>query len=108
MNSEIETDEWKLGCFMSWQQKYRTKNCSYCNGSGEIGGGFGWIGDKQVCPKCNGTRIETLKPKTQPPPIPPLLEEHMRRAWFDYVHKVKKEDSEQGAQTVLKTAPPQG
>ena len=82
----IETDDWKLGCFMDWRPKRRAIGCEYCLGTGEVGGGFKSLDGPQQCPKCFGTKSVLISPTGAAPPIPPELREHMRRAWWDFTH----------------------
>lgn len=93
MNSLIETDDWKLGCFMEWRAKPKVVECSYCNGSGEIGGGFKDIDGPRTCPECFGSKVKRVHPTSKQPEIPEDLREHMRRAWFDFVHAHKEKQS---------------
>lgn len=85
--SLIETEDWKLGCFMEWRPKHKTISCQYCGGRGEVGGGFKDLDGPRPCPECHGTRIRTVAPTSPPPELPPSLVEHMRRAWWDFVHQ---------------------
>lgn len=89
MNPKIETPEWKLKVFFDWVPKYSSEPCAYCNGSGEIGGGFKSISGAESCPKCHGSRSVLVEPKNLPPKIPDDLVEHMRRAFWDYTNANK-------------------
>lgn len=82
-----DTDDWKLDCFIDWSPKYHREDCKCCGGSGEIGGGLGWLGDKEVCPECHGLGYINEGPKTKKPELPKALVEHLRRAWWDYFNK---------------------
>lgn len=83
----IETDDWKLGCFMDWQPKNHSEDCPTCKGKGEIGGGLGWMDDDKTCPDCHGMRFVTKGPRTPKPALPKAVVEHMRRAWWDFFNK---------------------
>lgn len=80
----IETQDWKLSCFLDWEKKSHDENCPECHGKGEVGGGFGSIDGPTECPKCYGRGKVTVWPTSQKPPIPQKLLIHMRRAWEDY------------------------
>ena len=87
--SEVETDKWKLGCFMEWRPKHRAIDCPSCNGRGEVGGGFKDIEGSRPCPECFGTKIKSVGPTSEKPELPAALVEHMRRAWWDFVNGQK-------------------
>ena len=82
----VETNDWKLGCFMEWRPKSHSETCPRCNGSGEIGGGFKDIDGPRECPQCFGSKFITKSPTTEMPELPAELKEHMRRAWWDFVN----------------------
>ena len=81
----VETEDWKLGCFMDWRPKHKVIDCPRCNGRGEIGGHFKDLDGARPCDECYGTKIKRVPPTTQPPEIPAALREHMRRAWWDFM-----------------------
>lgn len=82
----VETEEWKLRAFFEWVQKPLFGVCPQCNGRGEIGGGFHDIEGARMCDRCLGNKCVSVKPTTPRPEIPAALAEHMRRAWWDWVH----------------------
>ena len=81
-----ENDDWKLGCFMEWRAKSHLEVCPTCHGSKEVGGGFKSLDGPRECPECFGIGHITKGPKTPAPEIPAEMREHMRRAWFDFLH----------------------
>jgi hypothetical protein len=83
----IETEGWKLGCFIDWQPKSKVVTCPNCLGARTIGGGLGWLGDPEDCPKCFVTGSITQRTTEPKPDLPVELVEHMRRAWWDFVNK---------------------
>lgn len=85
--STLETEEWKLQCFMDWTPKSLYIKCPSCLGKGIVGGGLGSLDGEQECSKCFGRR-EITKIITEPKPeLPKALVEHMRRAWWDFFNK---------------------
>lgn len=80
----VETEDWKLACYLEWRPKSHEEDCPRCNGKGEIGGGFGWLDDAKECDKCRGRGTVTKGPKTQRPELPKRLTEYMRRAWWEF------------------------
>lgn len=86
--SIVENEEWKLGCFLDWRPKVKSIDCPHCQGKGGVGGGFKDLDGPRECDECSGTGIKRINPTSQPPEIPPELREHMRRAWWDFIHKV--------------------
>lgn len=90
MNPEIETEDWKLGAWIEWREKYKTEQCPYCFGSGTVGGGFKDLDGPQQCSTCWGTGFVKSKITSPKPELPVKLVEHMRRAWFDYIHNTKE------------------
>ena len=82
----VETEDWHLGCFMEWRPKHKTITCPTCHGRGEVGGIFKDLDGPQTCPECWGTNIKSVGPTTPAPELPAELREHMRRAWWDYLH----------------------
>lgn len=93
--NEAETEDWKLSCFLDWKPKKHQITCPYCNGKGEVGGGFKDIDGPRQCPECFGSRHVTKGPSTVMPAIPEALREHMRRAWWDYFNKPQPDVVEQ-------------
>lgn len=83
----IETDDWRLKCFMDWAPKNHAEECPTCNGRGETGGHFKSLDGPQICETCWGTKIVTKGPSTPRPELPKAVVEHMRRAWWDYFNK---------------------
>ena len=81
-----ENDDWKLGCFMEWRAKRHPEECPTCLGWKEVGGGFKSLDGPRECPECFGIGHITKGPKTPAPEIPAKLREHMRRAWWDFLH----------------------
>ncbi len=86
---KIETEDWRLGCFLDWQPKQHFIQCPRCKGRGEVGGGFKSLDGPHQCPDCYGTRSISRGPTTPRPELPPALVEHMRRAWWDFFNKDK-------------------
>lgn len=82
----VETDDWKLGCFMEWRPKNHAETCPTCLGHGEVGGGFHDLEGPRPCPKCFGMTTVIKGPTTPRPELPVELVEHMRRAWWDFTH----------------------
>ena len=87
--SITETDDWKLGCFMEWRPKWHAIACPYCGGKGEVGGGFKDLDGPRPCPECFGMKVKSVPPTTEAPELPAELREHMRRAWFDFLHNIR-------------------
>jgi DnaJ-class molecular chaperone len=85
MKDVVETDDWKLRCFFQWM--HHSVKCTTCGGRGETGGGFKDIDGPQVCNSCFGSGVKSEAPSTPVPEIPAGIQEHMRRAWFDYVNQ---------------------
>ena len=81
-----ETDDWKLGCFVDWRPKSHEEECQYCNGKGEVGGGFKDLDGPRECPECFGRGSITKGPRAPHPELPKALVEHMRRAWWDFLN----------------------
>ena len=86
MNNIIETEDWKLSCYMEWRPKSKKITCPTCLGKGETGGHFKDLDGPQICNSCWGTKIKIVHAEGKPPELPPKLREHMRRAWFDFLH----------------------
>lgn len=86
--SVIETEDWKLGCFMEWRPKHHYEDCQSCLGEGMVGGGFKSLDGQRECPDCFGSGQVHKGPTTPKPELPPALVEHMRRAWWDYTNKL--------------------
>ena len=87
MNPLIETEDWKLGCYLEWREKHHQEDCPNCHGTGQVGGGFKDIEGARPCSKCYGTGKVTKPPESRMPEIPPDLREHLRRAWYDFTTK---------------------
>lgn len=85
----VETDDWKLGCFMEWRPKNHAEECPTCYGKGEVGGYFRDLDGPRPCPQCAGMKIVHKGPTTPKPELPPALVEHMRRAWWDFINAEK-------------------
>lgn len=82
---KVETDDWKLGCFMDWQPKSHTEKCTGCGGKGKYGGGLGWMEEElAVCNECYGSGTITKGPRTPKPELPPVLLEYMRNCWWQF------------------------
>jgi len=88
-SSSVETDDWKIGCFIDWNPKRHLKTCPRCLGSGEVGGGLGDVDNPHTCPECLGVKIIVVGPTSPKPEIPEALIEHMRKAWWDYMETNK-------------------
>lgn len=88
----IETDDWKLGCFMDWRPKRHEEECPACHGAGEVGGGFKSLDGPRQCENCYGRGTVTKGPSTPKPELPKALTEHMRRAWWDFVNSDQMRD----------------
>lgn len=80
----LESEDWRLSCFLDWAPKQHIETCPTCKGTGKVGGGLGDLDGPIQCEKCFGTRNITCGPKTPKPQIPAAIKEHMRRAWYDY------------------------
>lgn len=87
MNPLIETEDWKLGCYLEWRPKMHSETCPSCNGHGEVGGGFKSLDGPRQCNQCFGVGSISKHPTTKMPEIPPDLREHLRRAWYDFTTK---------------------
>lgn len=83
----VETEDWRLSCFLDWSPKSHAETCPTCLGHGEVGGGFGSLDGPEPCPQCTGTKFVTRGPRTPKPELPKALVEHMRRAWWDFFNK---------------------
>ena len=84
-NCVIETDEWRLGCYFQWRAKPVRVKCTACGGDGKTSGLFDLDGP-QTCQTCWGAGSVERAPTTPPPPVPAAIQEHMRRAWWDFVN----------------------
>ena len=87
MRSKMETEDWKLGCFLDWKPKHKSVTCPTCGGSGYTGGHFKDLDGPQECSRCFGAKVISVAPTSQRPEIPADIREHMRRAWFDFYNQ---------------------
>lgn len=90
MSTPIDTEDWRLAAYIDWRPNKEPQNiqCTYCGGSGQIGGGFKSIDGSRDCPECFGRGHKTISEiSTDKPEVPKELIEHMRKAFFEYFNK---------------------
>lgn len=93
MSSPLDTEGWKLASTVQWVAKKKPIGsvCSYCNGNGEVGGGFKDMDGPRQCPECFGSGRKTVYPDLgEHPEIPPELIAALRKAWLEYFAQTPK------------------